>query len=98
MTTILDLNPFMKLFPARDEEPKSGQYYYNVNPIQDDDVALWKFSISGPGNNGPTIVRFLVDADDPVIQEWGINSVINITYQMFLERWPMVDLVNRTIT
>jgi len=98
MTTILDLNPFYKLYPPRDEEPVTGQYYFNVNPMVDGDVKLWKFSISGPTNNGPTIVRFLVADDDPVVQEHGIRAVIARSYEMFRDRWPHVDLVSRTIT
>ena len=98
MTTILDLNPFYKLYPKRNEEPVTGQYYFNCVPMEDGDTKLWKFSISGPTNNGPTIVRFLVANDDPVIIEHGIQAVIARSYEMFRDRWPRVDLVCRSIT
>lgn len=80
-----------------DEPVQEGDYYFNVSPFEDEMEALngWKFSISGPTNNGPTLVRFLLLDKD--MGGMTIHQIVNIIYADLVKRWPQISLVCRAI-
>jgi len=98
MLTIYDLKTIIKLCPKCGEKLASGQYYFNVVPYDHEDIKFWKFSMSGPGPNGPAIMRVLVEDDDPVVKQYGIHYVINTIYEDLVTRYWNIDIVARTIT
>ena len=88
------MNTIMKLWPK--ERPRPGQYYLNVNMVDEhEEIAFWKFSLSGPGPNGPTIAVCLLATQDPVFRENTIQVVVGRFYQDLIDRWP-IDIVTRT--
>jgi hypothetical protein len=82
-----------KLYP--DAIP-AGQYYLNVSAFNDSELAGWKFSVSGPGPNGPNRVSFLVDEHDVIFTRLSIQQVVGMMYGSMMEKYrTIIDLVVR---
>jgi len=74
--------------------PAQGQYYMNVvNMTNDWEFPHWKFSLSGPGNNGPTVARYLLGVDELEKSGLSIQKVVSVLYTDLLARYA--DIVVR---
>lgn len=88
----MNINTIVKVWS---NEIPEGQYYFNIVPFEDIELSGWKFSISGPGNNGHTLASFLVDDQEPMIKEKGIYQVVDFLYKEMILTFPGIDLVCR---
>lgn len=92
-------NVLMKYMPCVKGTLPMGQYYFNFTAFDEVEIAGWRVSLSGPGPNGPLIVSFLVDKDDPTVVEFlkahTVEYMAGVLYGATLLNYPYLDVVAR---